>query len=103
MAGAESPLNTRAVREGEEGDNEVVRMWDGVDVDGIVVRGWMVCKCSDGLGPQRSRWEAECAVDSGVGPCETSGDAKCREGGREKRGEGGGDRGGGNVEGGGVI
>ena len=103
VAGAESPLDACAVCKREEGDDEVVRVWDGVDVDGVVVGGRVVCKRDDGLGPSRSCWEAECAMDLGVGPCETGGDAKRQKGGGEERGEGGGDRGGGNVEGRGVI
>ena len=42
-------------------------------------------------------------MDSGVGPGETGGDAKWQEGSREERGKGGGDRGGGNIECGGVM
>ena len=103
MAGAESPLDTCAIHEGEEGGDKMVRVGDGVDVDGVVVRGREVCKSNDGLSPSWSRREVEGAVDLGVGPSETSGDAKWRKGGREKRGEGGGDRGGGNVECRGVV
>ena len=57
MTGAESSLDTCAIREGEEGSDEMVRVGDGVDVDCVVIRGWVVCKRNDGLGPCRSRRE----------------------------------------------
>jgi len=103
MAGAESPFDARAVCEGEEGGNEVVRVRDGINVDGVMIRGGLICKCDDGLGSGWVRRKVKGTVDAGVGPCETGGDAESWEGGREKRGEGSGDWGGGNVEGGRVI
>ena len=103
MAGAEPPFDTCAVCESEEGSNEVVRVWDGINVDGVMIRGGLICKRGDGLGSGWVCRKVKCTVDAGVGPCETGGDAESREGGREKRGEGSGDRGGGNIEGGGVI
>jgi len=51
MAGAESPSNTCALREGEEGDDIVIWVGDGVDVYGVVIGGRVVCKRKDGLGP----------------------------------------------------
>jgi len=44
VACAEATFNACAIEESEEGDDEMVRVWDWVDVDGVVVCGWLVCK-----------------------------------------------------------
>jgi len=49
VAGAETVFNARALSEGEEGDDEVVRMGDGVDMDRVMVQRRLVGEVDDGL------------------------------------------------------
>ena len=103
VASAEAALDAGAIGEGEEGDDKMIRMWDRVDMDGVVVCGRQVCKVNDGRG---SRWccrDIESGEDSGVGPRKTHWDAKGRKGGGEEGGKRGRDWNGGEVECGGVI
>jgi len=48
VASAETALDAGAIGEGEEGDNKVVRVWEWVDVDGVVVGGGLVCEVNNG-------------------------------------------------------
>jgi len=103
MACAVATFNARAIGEGEEGGNEMVRVWDRVDVDGVVVVGRLIRKVYDGLRTRRRCRGVEGVDDAGVGPHKTCQDAEHREGGGEEGGERGGDRVGREVEGGGVM
>jgi len=103
VAGTEAAFDAHAISEGEEGDNKMVRMRDGVDVDRVVIRGGMVGKVGDGLGTRRRGWGIEGGEDLRVGPCETCGNTEDGEGGGEEGGKRGGDGVGRNVEGGGII
>jgi len=103
VTSTEAAFDTRAISEGEEGNNKVVRVGDGEDVDRAVVLGGLVGKVNDGLRERRCNRGVEGGEDSGVGPCETCGNAKRGEGGREEGGERGGDGVGRDVEGGGII
>jgi len=49
VTGVEAAFNARTISEGEEGDNKMVRMGNGIDVDQVVIRGGMVGKVGDGL------------------------------------------------------
>jgi len=103
MAGAKTTLDACAIGEGKEGDDEVVRVRDRVNMDGVVICRGLVRKVNDG---RRTCWcgrGIESAEDSGVGPCETCRDAEDREGGGEEGGKQGGNGVGGEVEGGGII
>jgi len=80
----------------------VVRVWDGIYVDGVMIRGRMVCEVDDGRRACRHCCNVESVEDTGVGPHKTRWNAEDREGGGEERGERGGDWNGREVEGGGV-
>jgi len=99
---SEATFDAHAIHKSEEGNDEVVRVRDGVYVDRRVVWGRTVSKVNDSRRPGLCGWESEGVEDSGVGPCEASWDAKNWEGGREEGSEGSGDRGRRSVEGGGV-
>ena len=103
VTSAEAAFDARAIGEGEEGNDKVVRVGDGVDMDRVVVLGGLVGKVNDGLGVCWCSRDVEGGEDSGAGPCETCGNAKNGEGGGEEGGERGGDGVGGDVEGGGII
>ena len=79
----------------------MVGVGDGVDVDRVVVLRGSVGKVNDGSGTSRRGRGVEGGEDSGVGPCETGGDAEDGEGGRQEGGKRGGDGGGRDIEGGG--
>jgi len=90
VTSAEPALDAGAIGEREEGDDEVVRVWDWVNVDGVVVCRGLVCEVDDGCRTRRRCWGIKSAEDLGVGPCETCRDAEDREGGGEEGGEGSG-------------
>jgi len=103
MASAKTVFDACAIGEGEEGNDEMVRVWDWVYVDGVVVCRGLVCKVNDGCSMSRYCWGAEGIEYSGVRPCETCCDAEDREGGGEEGGEWGGNGVGGEVESRGVV
>jgi len=103
MASVKTALDACAIGEGEEGDNEVVGVWDRVDMDSVVVRGRMVCKINDSRGMSWCGRDVESVEYSGVGPHETGWDAEDRKGGGEEGSKWGGNGIGREVEGGGVI
>ena len=83
VTGSEASFNACAAREGKEGDDEVIRVWDGVNVDGVVVSWRIVGKVGNGRCSSLRGWEGEGIEDSGVRPCETCRNAEHREGGGE--------------------
>jgi len=66
MACVEATFNARAIKEGEEGDDEMVRVWDRVDVDGVVVFRGSVRKVCNGCGARRRHRGGEGVDDAGV-------------------------------------
>ena len=72
----------------------MVGVGDRVDVDRVVVRRGLVGKVDGGSGTSRRGRGVKGGEDSGVGPCETCGDAEDGERGRQEGGERGGDGGG---------
>ena len=66
MASAEPSFDADTVHKGEEGCDKVVGMWNGEDVDGVVVDREMVGKVSDGSGSGRCHREGEGVVDVGM-------------------------------------
>jgi len=83
MAGAEALLDAGAIGKGEEGDDEVVRVRDWVDVDGVVARGGLVHKINDSCGPSQRRQKVEGIENLGMGPGKACWDAEGWEGSRE--------------------
>ena len=83
VTGTESLFDAGAIHKGEEGYNEMIRMWDGVYVDGVMLCRGVVGKVDDGGCPCRGNWEGEGVEDSGMGPGETRQDAEHRKRGGE--------------------
>jgi len=80
MVGVEALLDACAVGEGEEGNDEVVRVWDWVDVDSVVTWGGLVRKINDCRRPSRCSREVEGGEYAGVGPGKACRDAEDWEG-----------------------
>jgi len=81
VTSAEAAFDASAVSEGEEGNDKVVGVGNGIDVDRVVVHGGLVGKVNDGCGTCRRGRDVEGGEDAGMGPCETCGNAEDREGG----------------------
>jgi len=81
VASAKTALDACAIGEGEEGGDKVVRVRDWVDVDGVVVGGWVVREVDDSLRTCWRCWGGESGEYSGMGPSKTSRDAEYRKGG----------------------
>ena len=103
MTGTEAAFNARAISKGKEGGNEVIGVGDRVDVDRIMIHRGLVSKVNDGRRTSRRGQGVEGGEDSGVGPCETCGDAEDGEGGRQEGDEWSGDGGRRDIEGGWVM
>jgi len=86
MAGVESLSSTQTIDECKERHDEVIGVWDRIDIYRGVGGQGEVGNIKDCLSVSWCSWEKEGAEDSWVGPCEIHGDAESGEGGREEGG-----------------